>query len=706
MSAQQQVTNSTCSTTPLSKLSGLFSLGICLLIAGCGGGGSSSENDSVANTTTSSISTTTVDLPVISALINNTSDDAEESVANGQMDLTSSDIELINETNGVGDQLVGLRYALLVPDNSTITNAYIQFTTDEVSTGTSNLVIKGENTIDAAGFTTTNYNISSRQTTNTSVNWTPPDWNEVGESNNAQRTPDLSTIIQEIIELPNWQINNHIAFIISGSGTRTSVSHNGSPVFAPKLHVEYTTSLAPVLNDSIPIAYPDTLTTPANTAATINILTNDQGIADTPVSISISSAPSNGNVVIGQNGAITYTPNGGYSGADLIAYQITDADGDTDTATITVNVTSTAVDYIPVANSDSISLDINTAASVNVLANDTGLENGGIVVSINSTASNGTISIGQNGTLTYTPNNNYIGNDGFSYRITDIDGDTSSASVNVTVSDIDHFPVANNDSIMTNTNISGSINILTNDTGLEDGSITVSINSAPANGNVSIGQNGLLSYTPNNNFTGSDAFSYVITDADGDSDNATVNITVNSNDIDYTPVANTDTATTQTITPVTIAVLNNDTGIEDGPITISITSTPSYGSVVIESDNTVTYTPNAGHFGPDSFIYTITDTDSDNAAANVSITVVCTSGICTKTIRVSWNANPESDLSGYYIHHGTQSGVYTDKIWVGNVTTYDFETSDLTGHFFAISATNTASDESGLSSEVSVSLAL
>ncbi len=613
MSTQRQATDGAYTKATINWTPGLISLFLCLFIAGCGGGGSSSpDGSSSAATANSGIRSTTLIKSLVNAPISNDTDDAEESTANGRMDLASSDLELINETGGVGEQLVGLRFTLDLPGNSTITNAYIQFTVDEVSTGNSNLLIRGENTSDAAVFSSNNYNISSRQTTSSSVSWTPPAWNTLGKNGSAQRTPNLNTIVQEVIGLANWQANNHIAFIVSGSGRRAAVSHNGSPGLAPKLFVEYTTLPVPVPGDNnVPVAFQDILTTSVNTASTINILNNDQGIADAPITITISNAPSNGSVSIGQNGAITYIPDLGYSGSDVFTYQISDVDGDTAIANVIINVTPNIVD---------------------------------------------------------------------------------------------HFPAANNDSINTNENTPASVNVLNNDTGLEDGGITVTINSAPSNGSVSIGQNDAITYTPNSGYSGSDVFTYRIVDADGDASSASVNVTVN--DIDYAPNANPDSAITQTLVPVAIAVLGNDTGTEDGPITIMIVSPPLHGDVTIEQNNSVTYTSNAGYIGSDSFVYSITDVDNDSAVASVEISVVCTSGVCGKTIRVSWNANSESDLAGYYLHHGTQPGVYTDKIWVDNVTSYDFGTLDMTDHFFAISAVDTASNESGRSEEVSISLAL
>ncbi len=348
MTTQKQIIKAAYSSTSIIKQSGLAALLLSLLITSFSGG----------NALASEISITPIASP---------SDDAEEAMSTGRVNLASSDIELTYEKRGVGGQRVGLRFALNIPRDSVITNAYIQFTTDEVSTGHSYLIINTENSANAAPFSGNDFDISSRSATAASLVWTPPHWNTIGQRGIDQRTPNLSSMIQEIIDSENWQANNHVAFVIYGSGTRTSVSHDGSLLnygsteFAPQLHVEFTSAnasepaLAPesVPVDNIPVAQQDSLTTSEETAATVNVLDNDTGLEDGGISIAISSPPSNGSVTIGQSGNLTYTPNSGYTGTDVFTYHINDADGDTSSAS--VNVTIKAINAIvhgPVVISD------------------------------------------------------------------------------------------------------------------------------------------------------------------------------------------------------------------------------------------------------------------------------------------------------------------------------------------------------------------
>lgn len=163
-------------------------------------------------------------------------DDAEEYV-DGRMYLNSSDLELGFE--GSSQQTVGIRFSDTgIPQGATITKAYIQFTIDESNEGTAQFMIRGEDTNDAAPFSSAAYNITLRQQTSASVAWAPFNWTQRGESIEASRTPDLKNILQEMVNRSGWA-SDDLAFIITGSGERTAESFEGDSNAAPLLHVEW-----------------------------------------------------------------------------------------------------------------------------------------------------------------------------------------------------------------------------------------------------------------------------------------------------------------------------------------------------------------------------------------------------------------------------------------------------------------------------------
>ena len=173
--------------------------------------------------------------------IASSNDDAEEQVFDGQMNMSSSDLEMTEEN---ATQLVGIRFQNLPINKETaIANAYIQFTTDERSTGNVNLTIHGEASENATPFTNTDYNLSARPTTDTTINWSPNNWWSEGETGASQRTPDVTPILNEIIQSPSYEKDGAIAFIISGDGKRVAESYDGSPSQAASLCIDYSYQL-------------------------------------------------------------------------------------------------------------------------------------------------------------------------------------------------------------------------------------------------------------------------------------------------------------------------------------------------------------------------------------------------------------------------------------------------------------------------------
>jgi PilY1 beta-propeller domain len=172
-------------------------------------------------------------------------DDAEEDVSDGDMDRGSSDLEMIHESE---DQIVGIRFRnITIPQGSTITNAYIQFTTDEVSDGATDLTFVAEDVDNAVAFSDDDDDISDRDNTSASVDWdSVPEWGSEGDSGYSQQTPDLTALVQEVVNRGGWVSGNAMVFIITGSGTRIAESYNGSSSKAPLLHIEYTSDVVEV----------------------------------------------------------------------------------------------------------------------------------------------------------------------------------------------------------------------------------------------------------------------------------------------------------------------------------------------------------------------------------------------------------------------------------------------------------------------------
>lgn len=175
----------------------------------------------------------------VSAWVRANSDDAEQNSSTGAMSLSSTDLELI--ADGTTQQQVGIRFKNVnVPAGANITTAYIQFATDETGSGAVSLNIYGQDHGNPPTFTTATNNISSRIKTNATVAWSPAAWPTLTEAGSAQRTPNLSTIVQSLVSRPDWAANNAMAFVVTGTGTRIAYAREGDTTKAPVLHIAYT----------------------------------------------------------------------------------------------------------------------------------------------------------------------------------------------------------------------------------------------------------------------------------------------------------------------------------------------------------------------------------------------------------------------------------------------------------------------------------
>jgi hypothetical protein len=149
---------------------------------------------------------------------------------------------LVYDTKTTGSQVVGMRFnGIAIPQGATITKAYIQFTVDEATSASCNLTIKGEDSDNAVAFATRSKNVSLRVKTTASVNWQPAAWAAV-DIGAARQTPDLKSIIQEIVDRSGWASGNSMAFIVTGTGTgkRTAVAYETNSANAAMLYIEYT----------------------------------------------------------------------------------------------------------------------------------------------------------------------------------------------------------------------------------------------------------------------------------------------------------------------------------------------------------------------------------------------------------------------------------------------------------------------------------
>lgn len=163
-----------------------------------------------------------------------------------------------------------------------------------------------------------------------------------------------------------------------------------------------------------------------------------------------------------------------------------------------------------------------------------------------------------------------------------------------------------------------TIAVLANDSDPTGQPLTVIAASAP-NGTVSLNPDGTITYTPAPDFNGEDTITYTVRDPDGNQDSATVTVCVHP--VNDAPDARDDASTTAFNTPVTFAVLGNDTDVDGDVLTILGTPSSADGTVTVNGDGSLTFTPNAGFTGDATVSYQVTDGNGGTDTATWTITV-------------------------------------------------------------------------------------
>ena len=374
------------------------------------------------------------------------------------------------------------------------------------------------------------------------------------------------------------------------------------------------------------------VTTAEDTAKNITLTAASPGGT---LTYTIVSPPTHGSLT-GTAENRSYAPDTDFNGTDSFSFKVND--GTRDSNVSTVNITVTEVNDSPIASNDAKNAvedtTLNFPASDLAVNDSAGPANESgqnlTVTAVNATVdTHGSVSL-TSGTISYSPSANYNGPASFDYQICD-DGTTNGApdpkcatgTVNMTVTAVQDPPDAVNDSSsVAEDSGANSINVLGNDSDVDGDTLTVTAVTQGAHGSVAITGGGAgVSYTPAANFFGSDSFTYTIGDGHGNSDTATVGVTVTGVQ-DPPDAVNDSSSVAEDSGANSINVLGNDSDVDGDTLTVTAVTPGAHGSVAITGGGTgVSYTPAANFFGSDSFTYTIGDGHSNFDTATVNITV-------------------------------------------------------------------------------------
>ncbi len=479
------------------------------------------------------------------------------------------------------------------------------------------------------------------------------------------------------------------AFEDLDAGERLDQGFSYRVVNAQGLASEAQVTVTVIGENDEPIAADDTISTDEDTATPTAVLVNDSDPDIQPLAVTqingeaiaegeTATLDSGARVTRNDDGTLTYDPSGAFEALrederadDSFTYTAADGDGGSDTATVSVAILG--VNDAPVVADDTVRTDEDTAVMVEILDNDsdaegddlTVVEVAGQTVTSGSTVtleSGALITLQASGALLYDPadafqdlNTSDEVTDVVHYVVRDQDGATAEGEVRVTVDGRNDAPVAAADTFSTNEDTGFFLNALTNDTDVDDDTLTITavngeaihVNLAldlPSGATVTLTEDGRLLYDPDDGFqsltdgeTGTQTFTYTVADPQGASDTAGVTITVaGRND---PPVAVDDTARTTESMGVSFNVLDNDTDVEGQSLRLTqingraiqnnqILTLDSGALITVNRMGDITYNPN-GAFNDlfdrltatDEFTYLLRDSEGAIATGVVTVTI-------------------------------------------------------------------------------------
>ena len=476
-----------------------------------------------------------------------------------------------------------------------------------------------------------------------------------------------------------------VSGLVTNGGATVDILANGDFVYQPATGFTGSDSFAYTLRDpagetdtatvtlrvdppanTAPQAVDDQVRTDEDTQVRIDVLANDSDPDGDSLSITqvegrdvrfgdVVNLNSGAQVVFDDNNTLLYTPALNATAPDSFSYTISDGSL---TSTAEVSVTIDPVDDPPVlTTNDGLILEegaLQIIGTGDLSTQDIDTGPGSIVYTVIDAPANGTLLVGSdpgssftqaelaNGEVAYLHDGGETTGDSFTFQVSDGTTTLDIATFQITVTPVNDPPVAQDDQIPTDEDSVFVGNVLEdNGNGADsdpegDPRTVTAVNGvagdvgtqfALASGALLLlDASGAFSYDPNGAFeslgtgqTKADSFTYTIDDGNGGTDTATVTVTVDG--VNDAPLAVDDTADTGLETAVTVAVLGNDSDPEGDALAVTVVVDPANGTAVINADNTITYTPDAGFSGDDSFDYTVTDGNGAFRTATVTVTV-------------------------------------------------------------------------------------
>ncbi len=355
------------------------------------------------------------------------------------------------------------------------------------------------------------------------------------------------------------------------------------------------------INNEAPNAINDNVEINEDESIVISVLDNDTDPQDNIDinSLIIINNPVNGELTLNNTTAeITYTPNENYFGTDNFRYRVFDDLGYSDDATVSISILP--INDSPIVVDDEAETNEDGSVIINVLNNDYDIDSDAelFTVSITQQPENGNATVNNLNEIEYTPNDNFNGSDVFEYQVCDAENGCNNAQVIVEILPQNDTPVAYDDEVNTSQNTEVVVNVISNDMDIDDNLdvTSLSILSQPSNGVCTVESlTGQITYVPDEDFSGSDTFTYQICDEEGLCASATVTVNVSLQNV--APVCEDDTVIMVDGETVTFSVLDNDSDVNGDAITVLIGDIDQLGGFLRVQENGVfTYTSVYGEY--------------------------------------------------------------------------------------------------------------
>ncbi len=396
-------------------------------------------------------------------------------------------------------------------------------------------------------------------------------------------------------------------------------------LFKPAAGHTRTVTLALNITGSInhaPVGTDDTATTNEDTPVVIHVLTNDTDPDNDPLSIGSFSHGAHGTVTL-DGDTLTYTPDQNYNGTDEFSYTTTD--GTLASLTTHVYLTITPINDPPVAYDATVhNVSENSTTSATLANLVTDIDHDTLTLEVVDQPELGSVTfITNTGFYYYAPTEfGTATSTTFTYRAFDGTSYSNTATVTIEFVNTNGAPTAADDNLNTDEDTPITIHVLANDTDPDGDPLSIDTHTWINHGSLTLNADGTFTYTPEENYSGSDEFSYTLTDGTTTGNTATVHITVNP--VNDAPIGGADTATTDENTAVVITsaqLLANDYDIEGDALTIASVSSAGSGSATLNADGSITFIPEEGFTGIDSFTYRVSDGTAESNDVVVFVTV-------------------------------------------------------------------------------------